>query len=206
MTKSTHALSATVVREFCNLCNRAHELWINHLELFDNNPRNDELMNSIARPEWVRLSIISQEYSLLQVVKLHDPAVMNGNITLGIDYVLTYGGWSDSVRRRLKKLATELSRFADPLRRGVRNKILSHYDLATILADAPLGGFADGAGEKYFKDLQEFVNIVHDQVVGGPYPFCNLARNDIAYFLRTIKPLSLKKQSDGLTSPPRPCA
>jgi hypothetical protein len=205
MTKSTHALSATVVREFCNLCNRAHELWINHLELFDNNPRNDELMNSIARPEWVRLSIISQEYSLLQIRKLHDKAVMNGNITLGIDYVLTYGGWSDSVRDCLEALKEELDGFASQLR-DVRNKILSHYDLATILADAPLGGFADGAGEKYFKDLQEFVNIVHDQVAGGPYPFCNLARNDIAYFLRTIKPLSLKKQSDGLTSPPRPCA
>lgn len=206
MTKSTHALSASVVLEFCNLCNRAHELWLNHLELFDNNPRNTELMESIARPEWVRLSIISQEYSLLQVVKLHDNAVMNGNITLGIDYVLTYGGWSDSVRPRLEKLAKELSRFADPLRRGVRNKILSHYDLATILADAPLGGFDKGADEKYFKDLQEFVNIVHGEVIGGPLPFCNLVKNDIAYFLRTIKPLSIKKQSDGLTSPPTPCA
>jgi AbiU2 len=186
MTKSTHALSATVVREFCNLCDRAHEYWLNHLELFDNNPRNTELMESIARPEWVRLSIISHEYSLLQVVKLHDKAVMNGNITLGIDYVLTYGGWSDSVRRRLEKLAKELGGFADQLR-GVRNKILSHYDLATILADAPLGEFAKGADEKYFEDLQEFVNIVHGKVVGGPYPFCTLVRNDIALFLHTIK-------------------
>jgi hypothetical protein len=205
MTKSTHALSASVVREFCNLCNRAHELWINHLELFDNNPRNDELMKSIASPEWIRLSIISQEYSLLQVIKLHDKAVMNGNITLGIDYILKYGGWSDSVRDDLEALEKKLDGFASKLR-GVRNKVLSHYDLATILADAPLGGFADGADVKYFKDLQEFVNIVHGEVIGGPLPFCNLVKNDIAYFLRTMKPLSLKKQSDGLTSPPTPCA
>ncbi len=112
---------------------------------------------------------------------------MNGNITLGIDYVLTYGGWSDSVRDRLEALKKELDGFASQLR-GARNKILSHYDLQTILAGAPLGMFADGSDEKYFEALQEFVNIVHDQVVGGPYPFCNLVRNDIAYFLRTIKP------------------
>ena len=187
MTQSIHALSVSVVEEFCNLCNRAHELWLNHLELFDNNPRNAELFNSSAAKEWVRLSNISHEYSLLQVVKLHDKAVMNGNITLGIDYVLTYGGWSNSVRPRLESLAKELDGFASQLR-GLRNKMLSHYDLATILAGAPLGGFAMGEDVKYFKDLQEFVNIVHDQVVGGPYPFSTNVINDIAYFLRTIKP------------------
>ena len=203
MTKPMHALSASVVVAFCTLCSRAHELWLNHLELFDNNPRADELMKSIARPEWVRLSIISQEYSLLQVRKLHDPAGTGDKITLGIDYMLTYGSWSDSVR--LGELATELDGLANKLK-DVRNKILSHNDLATIVAGATLGEFDKGADEKYFKDLQEFVNIVHDQVVGGPYPFNNIVRNDIAFFLRTIKPLSIKKQSDGLTSPPTPCA
>src|ERR1035441_1262118 len=156
MTKSMRALSVSVVEEFCKLCDRAHELWLNHLELFDNNPRSAELLNSFARDEWVRLSIISQEYSLLQVIKLHDKAVMNGNVTLGIDYVLKYGGWSDSVRDRLEALEKELDGFASQLR-GVRNKILSHYDLQTILADAPLGMFADGSDKKYFEALQEFV-------------------------------------------------
>jgi len=187
MTESTHAISASVVRDFCALCDKAHEYWLNHVELFDKNPRNSELMKSIARAEWDRLFTISHEHSLLQIVKLHDKAVMNGNITLGIDYVLTYGGWSDSILPRLKALAKELNGFADQLK-GVRNKILSHNDLATIVAGATLGDFAEGADEKYFKDLQELVDIVHGEVIGVPNPFSNTVKNDIAYFLRTIRP------------------
>jgi hypothetical protein len=201
MTKPIDAHSRLVVEQFCALCDKAHEYWLNHLELFDKNPRNDELMGSTARDEWIRLSIISHEHSLLQVRKLHDRAVTSGKITLGIDYMLKYGGWSDSVRSRLMGLAEGLDGLADKLE-DVRNKILSHNDLATIVAGATLGEFDEGADEKYFEALQEFVNIVHDQVVGGPYPFNNIVRNDIAFFLRTIKPSSMKKQSDGLTSPP----
>jgi hypothetical protein len=188
MAKPMHSLSDSVVKAFCALCNRAHELWLNHLELFDNNPRRDELMKSIASCELKRLSVISQEYGLLQLFKLHDKAIVNGKTTLGIDYVLTYGDWSDSVRLRLKELAKELNDFAEKELRDARNKILSHNDLAAILADASMGEFADGDTEKYFKALQDFVNIIHSQVVGGPYPFSNTVKNEVAYFLRTIKP------------------
>jgi AbiU2 len=180
-----HALSASVVVEFCTLCDWAHEVWLNHRELFDNNPRASELMNSFAGEELGRLSIISQEYSLLQIVKLHDKAVMSGKATLGINYVLTYGGWSDSVGDRLEELARKLDGFASQLR-DVRNKSLSHNDLATIVAGATLGEFSNGADEEYFKALQEFVNTVHDEVIGGPWPLNDLVKNDVAAFLAVL--------------------
>jgi hypothetical protein len=187
MTKSMHALSAPIVVNFCTLCDKGHEYWLNHLELFDNNPRNTELMKSFAGEELRRLSIISQEYSLLQLFKLHDKHAVYGNINLGIDYVLTFSGWSDSVRPRIEVLAKELGDFAKPLL-DVRNKILSHNDLPTIVAGATLGEFAKSADEKYFKALQEFVITVHDEVIGGPWPFNDLVKNDVAAFLATIKP------------------
>jgi len=182
-----HALSASVVNEFCKLCGWAYEAWLNHRELFDQNPRAAELQKSWARDALARLSVISQEYVLLQVVKLHDRAVVSGNVTLGIDYIVTYGGWSDSVRDHLDGLANDLKEFASQLR-DARNKSLSHNDLATIVAGAALGGFTKGADEEYFKVLQEFVNTVHEQVIGGPWPFNDLVKNDVAAFLATIKP------------------
>jgi hypothetical protein len=189
MTKSKQTLSASVVVEFCALCDKAHEYWIHHLELFDNNPRNAELMKSPAGQEWERLSIISHEHGLLQLIKLHDKAAMRGHITLGIDYVLTKGTWSDVVRLRLEALAKQLGDFAKQLL-DARNKILSHRDLETILAGATLGAFPEGATAEYFKALQEFVNTVHDEVIGGPRPFNDLVKKDVAAFLATVKPLT----------------
>jgi hypothetical protein len=195
MTKPMHMLSASVVRDFCTLCDKAHEYWLNYLELFDKNPRNAELCNSSVGKEWERISDISHEHSLLQIVKLHDKADMNGNINLGIDYILTNGGWSDSVRSHLEELAKQLGGFASQLL-GARHKILSHNDLATIKQNATLGEFAEGADEKYFKGLQEFVDTVHDKVIGGPWQFDDRVKNEVAAFLATIKP----------TSPPAPGA
>ena len=187
MTKSVPALSVPIVEEFCKLCDWAHEVWLNHLELFDNSYRETELMESFAGNELYRLSIISHEYSLLQIIKLHDKAVMNGNVTLGIDYILKYGNWSGSVRDTLEGLAKELDIFASQLR-GVRNKSLSHNDLFAILTGATLGAFDEGADHKYFETLKEFTNIVHEQVIGGPWPFNYLVKNDVAAFMATIKP------------------
>ncbi len=182
-----HALSESVVKKFCEVCGWAYEVWLNHRELFDHNPRAAELQKSWAGDALARLSVISQEYALLQIVKLHDPAEVRGNITLGIDYIVTYGGWSDSVRAHLDVLANELNNFASQLR-DARNKSLSHNDLAPIVAGATLGAFAQGADEKYFEILQEFVNTVHEQVIGGPWPFNDRVKNDVAEFLTTIKP------------------
>lgn len=181
------ALSASVVVEFCKVCGWAYEAWLNHRELFDRNPRKSELQQSWAGDALNRLSIISQEYSLLQIVKLHDRSAVAGNITLGIEYVLIYGGWTDSIRQQLEGLAAKLNTFASTLR-SVRNKSLSHNDLATIVAGATLGSFVDGEDQAYFNALQDFVNLVHDQVVGGPWPFNDLVKNDVVAFLATIKP------------------
>lgn len=193
MTNAINQLSAAVVRDFCTLCNKAHEYWLNHLGLFDNNPREAELSESIAKDEWARLYKISHEYALLQIIKLHDKADMNGSFNLGIDYMLKYGDWPNSAHSLLEALAKELDNFAKQLL-SVRNKILSHNDLATIAAGARLGAFNKGDDEKYFQALQEFVDVVHGEVFGVPYPFSRTVRNDIAFFLRTIKPCPVKKQ------------
>ncbi len=180
-------LSASVIIEFCKLCGWAYETWLSHRELFDDNLRALELQKSWAGDELLRLSIISQEYALLQVAKLHDRAVVSGKITLSLEYIMVYGGWKPEVLEKLNRLEEKLNIFARQLR-DVRNKVLSHNDLASIVAGATLGEFVKGEDEAYFRNLQEFVNIIHNEIVGGPWPFNDLVKNDVAAFLATIKP------------------
>ena len=132
-----------------------------------------------------RLSIITQEYSLHQLAKLHDPAVQGKGINLGIDYVIEFGAWDDPTLTVLRRLKTDLETLAD-LIRPARNKALAHNDLATLLAIKGVGAFPADADVKYFRALQEFVDVVHKGVVGGPYPFAEFARRDAQELMVTL--------------------
>ena len=46
-----------------------------------------------------------------------------------------------------------------------------------------LGEFRGGEDDAYFEALQKFVNIVHEQYVGGPFPFDDLTKNDVEVFM-----------------------
>lgn len=181
------ALSSHVVVEFCKLCDWSYQVWLNHLAMFDDNPRSSELRTSVAADAFLRLRTISHEYTLLQIAKLHDRAVVAGEVTLGIEYVLKYGGWDQPTLDRLNNIATKLEVLAKNLR-SVRNKLLSHNDLAAVLSGAPLGEFKKGEDTLYFAALQGFADVIHASVVGGPFPFDDLAKNDAIAFLSIVKP------------------
>ncbi|WP_298236573.1 hypothetical protein [uncultured Azohydromonas sp.] len=179
------ALSARIVEEFCKLCDWSYQVWINHRELFDDNHRTPELLQSKGAHAFERLRKISHEYTILQIAKLHDGAVVSGNITLGIDYIVKFGGWSPAISLELERLAGQLSSFSKQLR-APRNQLLSHNDLAAILSGNPLGEFNPGEDIKYFEVLQNFVNIVHNEVMGTPFPFDDLAENDAEILMAMI--------------------
>ena len=181
------ALSPRVVKEFCKLCDWTFQVWLNHRELFDENPRAVELQKSMGAETLARLNTISQEYTLLQIAKLHDPSVVSGQITLGIEYIVKYGGWDQQLLEKLSGLADQLNEFARGLR-SVRNKALSHNDLAAILSSSVLGEFEKGEDVKYFHVLQELVDLVHSEVIGGPSPFDDLVKNDVVALMAIIKP------------------
>lgn len=179
-------LTAPVVEEFYGLCNWAYEVWLTHRELFDVNPRAEELKQSFAGDALGRLSIVTQEYLLHQIAKLHDPASQYGHANLSIDYVVKSGSWPAHTQVELEQLQSKLKGFAQLLI-GARNKLLSHNDLATILTGTTLGAFPEGSDRDYFATLQEFVNIVYGEVIGGPAPFNDLPINDVVALLSMLR-------------------
>lgn len=159
------ALSGKIIKEFCVLCQWARTVWDIHKTIQDN--LYPELLKRLRCPYVLSdFSIITQEYCLLQIVKLHDPALQNGKINLSIDYVIRFGGWDDDTLVELRELEKKLSELKEKII-STRNKVISHNDLETILKGKVHGAFAKDKDIEYFENLQKFVNILHEKVRGG---------------------------------------
>lgn len=180
-------ISPDVATKFCELCNWAYECWVTHRRLFDDNPKTE---TTIGRVKYftARLSIITQEYSLLQICKLHDPALQRASVNITIDYIVRFGDWGLDADK-INGYALRLSQLFEKLK-SARNKILAHNDLEAIMEASVLGEFHIGLDYEYFYVLQELVNAVHEKWVEGPYPFNDLAGADVEEFLHALeKPL-----------------
>jgi hypothetical protein len=164
------AHSEIVIDKFCNLCQWAYESWRTRRILFDDKTRSAKLQISRSGKALYRISEIMQDYWILQVSKLHDPASQQGQINLGIDYMIRFGGWDITTKSKLETLQTQLNELAAKIRQA-RNKILSHNDLETILNESTLGAFPAEADTEYFKILEEFTNIVCENSTGESWHY-----------------------------------
>jgi len=160
--------------------------WITHKTLFDNNP-DTKIMDLIAPYFHRHLLSISQAHSYLQICKLHDPAKTANSYNLSISYIINKITWNDQGKldssKRLAEKLEKLNSCINP----VRNKIIAHNDRDILLQDDPLGAFPAGIDEEYFQCLQEFVNQVHGEFVGGPYPFSECVINYANEYLSFLK-------------------
>ncbi len=87
-------ISKDIALKFCGLCNWVYEAWITHKLLFDDNEAQKDSIGKAAA-FMVRLSTITQEYSLLQIAKLHDPAIQKNSLNLTVDYMMRFGEWGE---------------------------------------------------------------------------------------------------------------
>ena len=155
--------------------------------LFDENPNVQLLKDPRHAHFFYRLQEVLQENWLHHLAKLHDPAVQGGpkghiDYNLSIDYMIEYGQWESAIRDQLELLQAKMVGLAKPIK-DARNKVLSHNDLAVLLANTILGTFDPGEDEVYFEALKSFATIISEQVLGEPFTYDDLVRNDVAIFM-----------------------
>lgn len=173
------------IQIFCEHCDWAHQCWLMRKYLYDENPEQRLLRLPSHSYFFNRLEKILQEYWMLEVVKLHDPAKQFGSINLSIDHVLDHGNWTPEVQSKLKSLKETMKVFVSKIK-PARNKLLSHKDKNTILSSKTLGEFDEGEDIAYFEALYEFANEVHIVVVGSLFLFDDLTKNDVEHFMSTF--------------------
>jgi hypothetical protein len=178
------AFTPAVVEKFCELCDWAHTVW-SIQKGFETDSRIEALSHAGYGHLFHNLSNMSVEYTLLQMAKLHDPVCQQQRINLTLEFVVDYGSWDIATVTELRRLSLELKQLYD-LIRVARHRIIAHNDLATILADAPLGGFPHGADIAYFRSLEQFATIARQSIAGAPFEFTGHAETDIFVLLNSL--------------------
>jgi len=161
------ASPAELAKEFCELCNWAHECWMTHRTLFDDNP-DKEIISRKAPYFHEYLWRISHDYSLLQICKLHDPDQFNGSHNLSIKYMIHKLDWGNE-RDSVIQLADALNELYSRINIA-RNKIIAHNDLDILLGGEPIGDFREELDRDYFHCLHAFANRIREKWVGETYP------------------------------------
>ena len=170
--------------EFVSMCSWANYCWRFSLAAdaeFEKRRKLFESGNAVG-DGLGRLSKMIQGYGLLEALKLHDPAESCGRPTLGFDYVISrLHSWSPATKSKLEELRSKMRDFIDPAPSAAasvgsslklaRNKTLCHNDIELLLNKKLVGGFALEDGEAYLSNLQEFSNIVSEELLGGSRPF-----------------------------------
>lgn len=161
------SLSQALLDRFYEQCNWTHEVWTLRRALFDGNRRKRTLERGPHTYFLNYLQTILTEYVMLQVAKLHDPAVVSGRVSLTLDYIVEYGGWDSATRGRLVRSKRTLDKLGSVMKLP-RNKLIVHNDLSTVMQDASLGTFSAGADTNYFKFLQRFMTCAYVGATGSP--------------------------------------
>jgi hypothetical protein len=174
------------IKKFCEICDDVHHCWLFHKKLFEDNPRKAILEKSHAGPALHHLSVISQEYVLLQIIKLHDEPKGTNKATLSIKYILNFKDLDKELKKELDEIQFKLKEFAENIY-PARNKLIAHNDLLTSRTNSCMGEFPSGDDIRYFEALHKFVNLIHGHVFGGPFPFSCSAGNDVDGLLSLIK-------------------
>ena len=174
------------IKKFCEICDHVHHCWLFHKKLFEDNPRKEVLAKSHAGPALNHLSVISHEYLILQIIKLHDEPKSKNKVTLSIKYILNFKELDKLLKDELDEIQFKLKEFAEKIY-PARNKLIAHTDLLASRTNSSMGEFPMGDDIRYFEALQKFVNLLHGHVFGGPFPFSGLAGNDVDGLLFLIK-------------------
>ena len=176
-----HAAPATEndAQAFCDLCQWVYECWLTHLHLLERLPERLEEERSVPIGELLetpigrclgRLNELSQQYSLLQIAKLHDRARQGGNENLSIDFFVKQEFWSEEEAVIIADIESELDSLYEKLK-DARNKILAHNDRSVFANDVPLGNFAEGDDERYFRALGRLCSMILNKFPNKNWPY-----------------------------------
>jgi len=176
---------------FANHCAFMWSVYQHGRVLFERSTESDKKrMEKAALIFFGDINRILIEYLILQVCKVTDAAndfKKNDNLTVA--FLLQHYDFSSqpAADKKLRQLASQLHSFRRIVE-PARNKFISHADRSAILADLTLGVASQEVWDQFWRELDEFVSIIYNEVVGEPFNITRLAMaTDVDGLLKALR-------------------
>jgi hypothetical protein len=120
------------------------------------------------------LGSVLHQFLIVEACKITDPA--KGPATKGsserpdnhtIEFLLAHYDLSPAAEKRLTPLRDSINRFRKKVK-VYRNKLGSHSDREAVLSGKPLTDIDPADWDRFWTDLDELVNILHEEILGEP--------------------------------------
>lgn len=162
-------ITKEVIKQFCDQCYTIRALYKEYIFLYesDNKERLD-LLDKTARDFFHNLHSILKDRIFLGICKITDSAGSGEKSNLTIKYILNEIEQDAKKKLGLDELSNEIHKFRKYIV-GARHKIIVHSDFETIKSNNILGVFPKSDNDKFWKDLQEFVNKIHMHYFKSPF-------------------------------------
>jgi len=158
----------SIVMSFCEECVWTSSIRTHFTQLFERGEKRHQLLAEVARTFFHDMNLALLEYVLLQQCKLTDPASSGpGKDNLTTNYIAGLP-WKAETQKLLRTENDDLMRFRDRIN-DARRRLVAHTDLRTRMDQVVLGSFTKEEESQFWATLQRFVNIAHEEAVGGPF-------------------------------------
>jgi len=175
-----------IVTAFCEQCGWAWTIRNQYRVLYERSDQRLELLGHVANDYFSFMRSVLLDYLYLQFSRLTDPATQGPHTNLTAPFIANKLSWPPEIRERLRRHLQRLLAFRERVVIA-RSKHIAHVDLTAHLDGLPLGAFPEGEDDRFFESLQDFVNIAHDNVIGGPYPLNSVSHEDADSLVRYLR-------------------
>jgi len=157
-----------VIKRFWEECIWAKSTRNHFLELYECGDKRKELLSEVANTFFSDLNILLQEYIILQICKLTDPAhtgkKISGKNNLTTNYIISLD-WPSEVEKSLTHENNKIMLFRSKVN-DARRKAIAHADLKIYTNEINLGSFEQADEIIFWESLERFINLAHQEVFG----------------------------------------
>jgi hypothetical protein len=178
--------SRATVAEFCKLCAHVSFVYNLYRSLFVSDTSRLELYKAIAPFCFRAINDFLVEYVLLQFSKITDPAKTGQYVNVTTNYILQELDWPEEIHQNLAQINARLMGFREYIE-PERSKRIAHNDRDAQLIGQSLGGFPEGADQKFLEDLQEFAALANQYLSPGDHLSINVPDSDTFKLVRALE-------------------